>query len=320
VNTGSTPTFVRGTATSVIDVSFFRGLDVTGWQVLEADSLSDHAYVTFSANREQLARAGRPPPNEPLCRYFGNGRPETTTGPPGTDKALAAARSLDRYLVGACEALMPRRRPGPPKKRPVYGWTAEIGELRRSCLKLRRAYQSRLKNAGQSGAQAARTEYTAAKSNLRRKIGKAKAKCWSDLCDQVDADPWGRPFKLVMRKLGTRIPGAASRGREDEIVDHLFPSVAVNNMFDRFDPARDPLELTTTIPRFTTDELTKAARRLSPGKAPGPSGIPNEILKAFVATSPSSALRVYNDCLQALTIPPCWDRARNDPEASHHSL
>jgi len=52
------------------------------------------------------------------------------------------------------------------------------------------------------------------------------------------------------------------------------------------------------------------ATRLSLGRASGPSGIPNEVLKAFVTTNPSSALRVYNDCLRTLTFPPCWKRAR----------
>ena len=105
-------------------------------------------------------------------------------------------------------------------------------------------------------------DYSTAKRNLRHKIGEAKRKCWSDLCSQVDADPCGKPYKIVMRKLGTRNPGAASRGREAEIANTLFPaapatnwdeapSAAVHNMFETFDPARDTLELARTIPWFT---------------------------------------------------------------------
>jgi len=102
---------------------------------------------------------------------------------------------------------MARRRPGLPRKQPVHWWTAEIGELRRDCLKLRRAYQSCLKRVSQPGIQVARTEYTAARRNLRRKIGEAKTKCLSDLCSQVDADAWDKPYKLVMGKLGARNQG-----------------------------------------------------------------------------------------------------------------
>jgi len=148
-NTGSTPTFVRGTATSVIDVTFYRGIDVTGWQVLEADTLSDHAYVSFSATLGQPAPLRQAPLHEPhrgwsvrqrdveaLGHYFDNSPLESAIGPTGIGKALASARSLDEYLVGDCNVSMPRRRPGPPRKQPVHWWTAEIGELRRKCLAL----------------------------------------------------------------------------------------------------------------------------------------------------------------------------------------
>jgi len=32
-NSGTSPTFVRGVATSIIDLTFYRGVDLTGWQV-----------------------------------------------------------------------------------------------------------------------------------------------------------------------------------------------------------------------------------------------------------------------------------------------
>jgi len=45
----------------------------------------------------------------------------------------------------------------------------------------------------------------------------------------------------------------------------LAPSAVVCDLFRLFDPE-------TGVPEFTTDELRAAARRLSPGKAPGPIG------------------------------------------------
>jgi len=85
--------------------------------------------------------------------------------------------------------------------------------------------------------------------------------------------------------------------------------MAVHNIFETFNPARDILELTRIIPRFTKENLMKTAKRLSLRRASGSSGIPNEILKAFMKTSPRSALSVYNDCLRALTFPPRWKSA-----------
>ncbi|KAE9526699.1 hypothetical protein AGLY_013347 [Aphis glycines] len=46
------------------------------------------------------------------------------------------------------------------------------------------------------------------------------------------------------------------------------------------------------------------------GKSPGPSGIPNEIIKASVVRHQRTVLQVFNDCLSALTFPPQWKIAR----------
>jgi len=332
-NDGSVPTFVRGTATSVIDVTFYRGLILSDWRVLEADSLSDHAYVCFRSPAEQ-----QPPPHdesaashrgwskrnrddEALAQYFRSTRPETGEGPIGVTKALASAAGLDDFLRGACEASMPRQRPGPPGKRPVYWWSEGLAELRRKCLALRRVYQNQLRRAGQHGAQEARFGFCNARKDLRSAIREAKKKCWSDLCNQVEDDPWGKPYKLVRGKLGPRNQGADSRGREAEIADFLFPaapptnwdeapSAAVTDLFEAFDPEVNALVFTRVIPLFTEDELCRAAKRLSSGKSPGPSGIPNEVLKRYVKANTRAVLKVYNDCLQALTFPPCWKKAR----------
>lgn len=47
-NVGSVPKFARCRATSIIDVTFSRGVDVTEWKVMETDSLNDHAYLFIS--------------------------------------------------------------------------------------------------------------------------------------------------------------------------------------------------------------------------------------------------------------------------------
>jgi len=126
---------------------------------------------------------------------------------------------------------------------------------------------------------------------------------------------------MVMGKLGSRNRDSGSKGREAEIADFLFPaapamnwseapSPAVNNIFEAFDPDLNTFDFTMVIPRFTSDELTKAVKRLSPRKAPGPSGLPNEVLKMFAISRPRTALEIYNDCLSDLTFPPRWKRAR----------
>jgi len=65
-NTGSVPTFVRGTATSVIDVTFYRGVAIAGWRVLDTETLSDHNYVSFEIPADHHAPPSAEPPEAPL--------------------------------------------------------------------------------------------------------------------------------------------------------------------------------------------------------------------------------------------------------------
>jgi len=150
---------------------------------------------------------------------------------------------------------------------------------------------------------------------LRIAIRTAKFKAWADLCELVDKDPWGRPYRLVMKNFGIRDPAADSRSREALIADFMFPaapatdwslapSAVVYDLFRMLDPEAG-------VSEFTADELRLAARRLFLGKAPGPSGVPNEILRALVNTQSQAKLETMNDCLgAALTYPPRWKRAR----------
>jgi len=137
----------------------------------------------------------------------------------------------------------------------------------------------------------------------------------------VDRDPWGKPYKIVMRKMGGNAAKSAARGRESAIADHLFPAALVTdwdaapspvvvNLFEAFNPANEVLTFSREVPEFTSEELSKACKRLSIGKAGGPTRIPNEALKLLATTRPRSLLAIYNTCLKALCFPSRWKRAK----------
>ncbi|KAL4082363.1 hypothetical protein QTP88_030019 [Uroleucon formosanum] len=333
-NTGSAPTFERGAYNSVIDLTFYRGVQLAGWHVPDSETLSDHNYVRFNtSDRPQAVAPADPPVNanrgwstrkldrDALMRHLTTVRLLVRGGEASGEKALEAAEAMDSLLVGACEASMPRKTTGPQGRRPAYWWSDGIAELRRQSLALRRRYQSCLRRSGQTDVEEARCRYSAARRTLRIAIKQAKEKAWADLCSSVDTDPWGKPYRLVMKKFGAKNPAADARGREAAIADALFPaapvtcwdlapSPAVRNLFEAFDPEKNTLEFTMAIPGFKLEELVRAAKRLTSGKAPGPSGIPNVVLRALVTTQPHAVLRALNACLEALTFPPKWKRAR----------
>ncbi|KAL4082656.1 hypothetical protein QTP88_029717 [Uroleucon formosanum] len=258
-NTGSAPTFERGAYNSVIDLTFYRGVQLAGWHVPDSETLSDHNYVRFNtSDRPQAVAPADPPVNahrgwstrkldrDALMRHLTSVRLLVRGGEASGEKALAAAEAMDSLLVGACEASMPRKTTGPQGRRPAYWWSDGIAELRRQSLALRRRYQSCLRRSGQTDVEEARCRYSAARRALRIAIKQAKEKAWADLCSSVDTDPWGKPYRLVMKKFGAKNPAADARSREAAIADALFPaapmtcwdlapSPAVRNLFQAFD-------------------------------------------------------------------------------------
>jgi len=46
--------------------------------------------------------------------------------------------------------------------------------------------------------------YKEAKKKLRRTLRKNKEAGWKNLCEQVETDPWGLPYKILTKKLMSR--------------------------------------------------------------------------------------------------------------------
>ncbi|KAK9708888.1 hypothetical protein QE152_g26931 [Popillia japonica] len=87
-------------------------------------------------------------------------------------------------ITHACET-MPRKK-SHHRKRPTYWWNQEIADLRRECLRLRRAAQ-RHRNGNE--AETIAIEHREAKRELRRAINRSKALCWKQVTEEVNADP-----------------------------------------------------------------------------------------------------------------------------------
>jgi len=98
-----------------------------------------------------------------------------------------------------------------------------------------------------------RAAYTETRKALSDAIRAARANSWAELCRAVDNDPWGLPYRVVTKNISQKRPGVEARGREDVIVDHLFPEPPVT------DWASEPL--------LTPVHDTRAARGVPP--APG---------------------------------------------------
>lgn len=99
-------------------------------------------------------------------------------------------------------------------------------------------------------------------------------------------------------------------GRIESIIGTLFPQ---RNTSARYLLAIDDEdELDSSM--FTPSELREAASCLPNGKAPGPDGIPNEVLRAAVKTHPEYFAATFNSCIRNAYYPPQYQYPLSIPE------
>lgn len=122
------------------------------------------------------------------------------------------------------DASTPKRARATGGRKSVHWWSPEIGELRNRNNHLRRTYQRRRRRGGECQVELEAAKV--AKLRLVTAIRRSKQAAWAELCAMVDADSWGKPYRLVMARLGPRrpIPGLNTSDRVEAIVDDLFPT------------------------------------------------------------------------------------------------
>lgn len=316
-NEGRVTTYRRpGYGASIPDVTFVTdGLlpKIDGWRVFEGYTASDHQYIVFGVtDRTRTGQRHATSPvgwnlskldrNKLMAQLDVEQDPATVVpgGAVGREKVEKLAEETAGLLRRLCDASMPRRRTRRDKG-PMYWWTDEIACLRRECFSLRRRAQ---RSGGGLQAAAGSAEYRVARRNLRRAINDSKKKCWTKLIGEVDSDPWGAGYKIVTRNLGGNGPPVIRDEQTmDGIVDGLFPKHPEQVWREDEVGERE-------VPEFTPAELRLAVGQLAPRKAPGPDGIPAEVLGIVAKKRPEILLNLYNTCLVEGVFSKDWKTAR----------
>lgn len=153
------------------------------------------------------------------------------------------AINLARWLSSAADASTPRRG-SIGKHLPVAWWNSDIEYKRKACFETRRAYQRKLRKKGAALIQAEGSLYKKAREELAIAIKIAKDKCWADLLATIDKDIWGRPYKIVTKRLRRRRPiaGIEEPVRLAGIVDALYPEhqAATYGDYETINPEMTP--------------------------------------------------------------------------------
>ena len=210
INQPGMATFKKRVSSSILDLTFLRPTlrkHLREWTVLEEESLSDHRYVcfVFKSRRREAPRAK--PTGWAIKKFDRDAFAESISGTSELDKTRTTdelTRNYTTEISRACDVSIPRRRQH-KNERPAFWWSTEISELRNGSKNQRKKAQ-RARKSRRPEQETEKDKYKDARKLVRNAIKQSKRQCWKALCTDVDRDPWGTPYRLVIRKL------QASRG------------------------------------------------------------------------------------------------------------
>lgn len=321
MNLGNSSTFRRrGYRETILDITMATSgaaSRISKWEVLEDYTASDHQHISFQIGCVPL-RIGKASKHSKrgtgwnvkkldpakllstIARRGGHMLDESTSTVVTKAAVERLIENTMNVIVSGCNASMPKR--STIWKNPAaYWWTHEIAELRANCFKLRRKIP-RSRKKGRNVTQANRA-YMDAKKTLNRAISESKRNKWTEIRNKVDLDPWGLGYQIVTEKLCGRSPVAT--------MDPVTMKLIVEELFPKH-PSRVVMEemRLDTVPLLTKEELWTAASSMACGKAPGPDGIPTEVVKVIVKEYPFLLLNIFNACLRTGVFCKRWKKQK----------
>lgn len=320
------PTCVRWQGASTVDIVLVTpGLidRVAGWWVRkDILSLSDHLYVTFGI--AGVAHGVRDPLPAPCFPRWNMKQMDpdklraallimTWSKPQADDSqqeranmAEESAAKLTRLMTEASDATMPRIEHNGCKG-DVYWWNASVDRLRTQCNRMRRKLKYHARKRRDPEEMMHRlAAFRKARKDFKLEIKKAKEACWDRMLSTLEADPWGRPYRIVLRKLKKKeYSGTETMERRDieAAITALFPT------------SEEPLARNGEVEHdemynITPGELRAVIARTKSGKAPGPDGITAITWKLAAEVLQGDIIACFNACVRTGTFPRCWKRAR----------
>lgn len=306
INQGDQPTFECSRGSSIIDVTLATpkiSNDIYGWYVnASKENMSDHKSIYMNLRHRK--------PSIPDKNKDGADVKKWRTTEKSLKKFCEEARlysktslSPDQFIAkveNLCNTHFHSQNIK-PNRQPVYWWNATIADTRKKCTQLRRKI-TRHRARGEVPNEILQ-EYKAAKKAVKLEILKSKRDKWSQLCNELENDIWGRAYKIATKRLQHKYSPKPDKDTVDRQIMVLFPAdTNVSREHVRWKP--------TDIDRFSEGELKSAVEKLKTKKAAGPDCITAEILKAFIENNWKLTLNMYNSCLRKVSFPEQWKESR----------
>lgn len=215
---------------------------------------------------------------------------------------------IREVMTKASDASMKKVKP-PANRKQVHWWTEAINVARKVCIRSRRIWTRAKKRQDLDLCAYLKEEYKNKVKSLKKLINQEKENSWRALIAEIENDPWGLPFKLVLNKLR-----AVSRSTTEllepstlkEILHKLFPRAKNMRRLDRLAELRweeewdvTPIEVYSTIKKAKSKEV-----------APGPDGVTRKIWRQIPDILCNEIAEIYTNYLKNGVFPDIWKASK----------
>lgn len=226
----------------------------------------------------------------------------------------AAARNIKRVISNICKQAIPKEANRNNRiKRKTYWWNEKLGIIHAECNRLRRIYMRAKRNNADIYEQHFEN-WKIKQKEYRSEIKTAKKTSWKEVLEALDEDPWGKGYKIVLKKINSSLGNLTQRLDNTElnkILNGLFPITETTQSTQQNKNNSKKLPLIRQGPRLRMQELEIAIKKIAKkNPAPGPDGITSKMLKHINGLIPNKLNNVFNECLISGIFPIEWRKSR----------
>lgn len=318
-NVGNVATCVRPQRSSVIDLTWTSPAlfgNVSDWHVIDGlPSLSDHRYIFFVIQHGSGHRVGSNGLNRYLrwslkdfkkdlfCAIL-----EFKCSSFDHDCSAAECAKWIADCMKEASDLAAKRVSSGPARRSMY-WCEEVAEARRRCIAANRKRRRIRRRVITPLEHSFELEYRVAKRRLCSEIRKAKNRAWRELIRNINKDPWGLLYKVVMNRLRHASPGfTEDYDTLSGVLDSLFPVGAIHDPIELWLSIEVPLQ--DCVVDASEVQLAIRSSRRSGSPAPGPDGIVASVWRCIPPSFVIKLAETFTKCLKDGVFPAQWKRAK----------
>jgi hypothetical protein len=149
---------------------------------------------------------------------------------------------------------------------------------------------------------------------LQQEIQNAKARSWMELVESVESDPWGRPYRLVTKKLRPPAPPPLTANMEPGLhanQDFVPTAAGQQGHWQHEADTILPPQRNHGVERRATSHPRGALRNNKKDDiTPGPDGIPGRVWAESMKTLAPRLQSLFTRCLREEVYPRAWRTVR----------